>query len=229
MRHAERVLDAVIFDFDGLMIDTETALYEAWTATFAKYGVEPIERSVWARSIGRSTNDPDLVDPLRHLAERIGPDVDLAEAEVFRRDIRNQKVATAGLQPGLTPLLDELSEAGIPLAVASSSGRDWVEGLLGAFRLRHRFQILACAGESIAGKPDPATYLLACEGLEVPPARAVAIEDSTNGVIAATDAGLPTVAVPAGMTADADVSRADLVVGSLGDLSLDTLRSLQSG
>lgn len=119
--------------------------------------------------------------------------------------------------------LEQADELGVPVGVASSSPPDWVEGHLDRLGLRSRFASLACCDGVVPAKPDPTSYRLACERLGADPRRSVAVEDSPAGVTAAVEAGLLTVAVPHGLTAGLDLSRADLVVTSLEDLTLTDL------
>jgi beta-phosphoglucomutase-like phosphatase (HAD superfamily) len=114
----------------------------------------------------------------------------------------------------------------VKLAVASSSSRAWVAGHLQRLGVLERFEVLKCSDDVERVKPDPALYRAACEHLGVPPARAVAIEDSPNGILAAKRAGLFCVAVPNALTGRLVLDAADLRLASLSELPLANLLTL---
>jgi HAD superfamily hydrolase (TIGR01509 family) len=213
--------DAVVFDFDGLILDTEWCEYETAAAVFRDHG-EELSLELWKTFIG-STDHPHWADILE---EQLGRRVDRAELVPARR-LANRE-CTAGLVPlpGVLALLDGLTAVGVPLAVSSSSPADWVLGHLGDHGLTDRFVTISTGDEVALTKPDPAVYLLSCERLGVDPARAVAIEDSVNGVTAARAAGMAVVAVPSGLTLGMDFSHADRVVTSCLDLSPEALAAV---
>lgn len=206
------LFSAVVFDFDGLIVDTETPLYEAWAETFRHYGAEPIELDVWARSLGRHDDDPLMLDPAAELDRRVSGPIDHDEAQALRRSRRNELLNAENVRPGIRELIDATIQRGIPRAVASSSPADWVDPLLSTHGLLDAFPVRCHAGNGIAGKPDPAVYLQACARLGVEPARAVALEDSPNGVAAAKAAGMTCVAVRTTVSRSLDLSHADLVI-----------------
>jgi putative hydrolase of the HAD superfamily len=125
--------------------------------------------------------------------------------------------------PGVVERLQEAASRGLPLAVASSSGRDWVEGHLGRLGLRDHFAQLRCKEDVPRVKPDPALYRAAAAALGVAPGEALAFEDSPNGTAAARAAGMACVAVPGPMTAGLDFAGAALRMASLAERSLDQI------
>ncbi len=200
---------AVVFDFDGLVLDTEWCEYAAVAEAFRAHG-EELSLDLWRTFIG-STDHPHWADILE---EQLGHPVD--RATVVPAKLRAARSCGSALDPlpGVVELIDALGAASVPLAVASSSPADWVLGHLGERGLVDRFAAV-CTGDEVARtKPDPALYLMACDRLGVEPARAVAVEDSVNGVRAARAAGMAVVAVPSSLTAGMDFSHADLVVES---------------
>jgi HAD superfamily hydrolase (TIGR01509 family) len=217
------MLEAVVFDFDGLVLDTELPLFEAWRLTFVHHGVEPIGLEQWCVSLGRHDADPLRLDPLAILEDALGHPVDRPTVEAARRRRRNELIDAEDVLPGVERLLDEAEASGLPTAIASSSPPDWIETHLGARGLLDRFDAISCAGEGAPGKPDPATYLTACARLGVDPRCSLALEDSPNGVTAAKAAGLHCIAVPGAIGAHLDLSHADRVVGSLLDVDLATV------
>ena len=116
--------------------------------------------------------------------------------------------------------LDAADALQLPVAIASSSPRSWVEKHLGHLGLTSRFAAIACFGDGLAGKPAPDTYLAACAAIGVQPRAAIAIEDSPHGVAAAKAAGLWCIAVPHEITARLDLSHADLLLSSLAEQTL---------
>ncbi len=206
---------AVVFDFDGLIVDTETPLYQAWAETFRHYGAEPIELDMWAQSLGRHDDDPLMLDPLDELRRRTSVDIDADEVQTVRRARRDALLSAEDVRPGVRELVAECRRHNVPIATASSSPPDWVDPLLETHGLLEAFPVRCNAGDGVAGKPDPAVYLLACERLGVDPRTAVALEDSPNGVRAAKGAGMTCVAVETSVSRHLDLSHADRVVSSL--------------
>ena len=217
------MFEAVIFDFDGLIVDTETPLYEAWSETFAEFGVEPISITEWAHSLGRGDDDPELLDPSIRLHEACGGWVTMEAIQAARRARRDVLLADQPVMAGVVDLLDEADRHGLRAGVASSSPFDWVEPHLRRRDLRERFAALSCAGAGVPGKPDPAVYLAACAALDADPTRSIAFEDSPHGVTAAKSAGMTCVAVPTVLGRSLDFSHADHVIRSLSDVSLSGL------
>ncbi|HEX9889752.1 MAG TPA: HAD-IA family hydrolase [Nitriliruptorales bacterium] len=218
-------LRAVIFDFDGLLVDTEQPSYEAWCEPFAQCGVElALER--WLQVVG--THDA-VWDPLTELEQLTGQRVD-REALTASTEARFRQLADRQpCRPGVLALLDEVRDAGLPVAVASSSRHTWVESHLARLGLRDRFD--AVIGRDLVGwrgKPDPAVYLEALRHLGVAGSEAIALEDSTNGVRSAVAAGIPVVAVPNAITRGLEFEHALAVLDSLENVTLADLVELAS-
>jgi HAD superfamily hydrolase (TIGR01509 family) len=218
------VLDAIVFDFDGLVLDTETSAFTTAAEVFEAHGVT-IDAAWWATIIGTAEH-PHWSEVLE---EALGGPIPERDAVLAERLTRHHGLVEAELaMPGVVELLGEAATAGVPCAVASSSPRAWVERHLTRLELRNRFAAIACREDVEPGrtKPAPDLYVAACDALGVAPARSVALEDSPNGLAAAVAAGLATVGVPAGMTAGADLSAADLVVPSLVEIDVGRLTAL---
>jgi HAD superfamily hydrolase (TIGR01509 family) len=217
--HHPGVLRAVVFDFDGTLLDTEEPEYRAWAECYADHGcVLTVEE--WSAAIGTHGG----FDPLAALAARaVVPLPDAAALLAGRRTRKNELLADVAVQPGVLDRLDEAEAMGLAVGVASSSSPEWVEGHLERLGLRRRVGAVACCDGTIPPKPDPTSYRTACERLGVAPSEAVAFEDSGHGVAAAVAAGLVTVAVPHRLTRHLDLSAAHLVVGSLAEASLTAL------
>ena len=213
------MIDTLIFDFDGVIIDTETPIYEIWQDVYSGYGVE-LDRSLWQRLIGGGT---DRFDVFQHLEELAGVKLDREALENSRRRRYDRLVQSSPLLPGVREYIEEADRRGLKLGVASSSSRDWVENHLTERGLRPHFRCVVTRDDVSAIKPDPEPYVLAMEGLGTSPERAVAIEDSLNGVTAAKRAGMFCVAVPNPMTKDLPLEEADLRLGALSDITLTAL------
>ena len=210
------MIRAVVFDFDGLILDTEVPIYEAWRHAFETYGAGPLTMDEWAKEIG-TIGGLDLVGMLR---DRATKPFDEDEMHTLRSLYRQELQALEKIRPGVVDWLDEADARGIKAAVASSSEIDWVEGHLIALGIRDRFAFVACCGTGLSPKPEPDSYQAALRALSVEPSDALAIEDSPHGITAARAASLTCIAVPNTITAQLDVSHADLVVSSLADFSL---------
>ncbi|WP_443050390.1 HAD family hydrolase [Streptomyces sp. NBC_00286] len=208
---------AVVFDFDGVIVDTETSLLQSWIDLFAQYGCPPPSLVEWKQRIGSSLHR----DLMPSLLKSCPTDIDEPEARRWRVQRSRELCARTGLLPGVTSWLREASERGVLLGVASSSPSDWVVGNLRRLNVAGSFTAISCGGPGIPGKPAPDLYLRTCAALGVPPEAALAVEDSPNGIRAANLAGLSCVAVPNGVTSDMDLSQADLVIPSLADCSLE--------
>ncbi len=221
-------LEAVIFDFDGLMLDTEWPIYEMAAATFAAYEVE-LAVEDWAQVVGLSDAERDWFDQLR---DELGFTIDKAEFDAaYRAQDRSYRDVLQPL-PGVTELVHDLSAAGVPLAVASSSSIGWLDGHLARVGLRPHFvELVGVDHHRVGGrgKPDPAVYRVASAGLGADPARSVALEDSAHGVASARSAGLEVVAVPNRITRFSTFEQATRVVASLEEVTVDELDALVAG
>ncbi len=223
-------LEAVIFDFDGLIIDSEWAIYEAACTAFEVHDHE-LTVEAWATVVGINDRHDDSWWP--RLIEAAGApgferhDFDAVyEADDARAALRTRMEALPAL-PGVQALVDELTSAGVALGVASSSSLGWVEGNLERLGIIDRFATRVGADVvGGVGKPAPDVYLRACTDLDVEPSCSVAIEDSAHGVTAARAAGMVAVAVPSQITRSNDFAHADVVVDSVTELSLATLAAL---
>lgn len=217
-------LEAVVFDFDGLIIDSEWAIYETACAAFAELGHD-LSVEAWGTIVGLGDDDEEA--SWATLCGAMGIELDNAafSAAYAAQDRSNRD--SLPLMPGVEVLVDSLVAEGVPIGVASSSSLDWLDRHLGRLGLATHFG--AVVGADVVGgvgKPAPDVYLRACADLGAAPVRSVAIEDSAHGVSAAKAAGMAAVAVPGVLTRAHDLSHADLQVGSLGDLTVPLLRGL---
>jgi HAD superfamily hydrolase (TIGR01509 family) len=215
---ARHLIRALIFDFDGLILETEEPIYRSWKEVYEAHGVAlPFE--LWVKTVGSSN---EAFHPQRHLEQSLGGP--LPQDEIDRRIARRVELVLAEpLRPGVVDMAKAARAQGLKVGVASSSSRDWVNGHLERLGIADLFDCLRARDDVEHVKPEPDLYLASLECLGVAAAEAVAIEDSPNGVIAAKRAGMRCVAVPNRITAGLDLSEADLRLTSLADVTLPQL------
>jgi len=212
-------LKGLVFDFDGLILDTELPEYQAWQQIYRRFGYElPLEE--WAKILGTS---PEYFDAAVYLEKLAGKTMERAALHAEQRQIANQMIEQAGPLPGIVPILERAVELKLGLAVASSSPAEWVFGHLNHLGLTHYFKFIFTSRDVARVKPDPELYLTAVNALGLKPYEAMAFEDSPNGITAALAAGLFCVGVPNTLTSQLDTSHASLKYSSLGSVSLDQI------
>ena len=186
-----RSVKAVVFDMDGLLVDTETVVFAAMQHVAAEIG-GAMPFSTFQRMVGLTHASSDLI-----LMEHFGEGFDLeawsAAVSVY---FRQEQAAGIALKSGVVEILDELDRLGLPRAVATSSSRYAVEQSLGAHGLLSRFDAFVTREMQAHGKPHPEPFLKAAAALGVAPQDCLALEDSHNGVRAAHAAGMMTIMVP---------------------------------
>jgi len=213
------VIKALLFDFDGTLVDTESLDLRTWREVFEAHGVAvPADR--FALRIGTLTG-PDELDELDALLD--APcDRDTIVATRRRREL--ELLELEPLRPGIGDFLDEARELGLRLGIVSSSSRTWIDRNLSRLGLLDGWATVLCAdGDTTRCKPSPALYLEGLEALGVEAREAIAIEDSPNGVAAARAAGIFCVAFPNDVTRGLDLSQADLLLESFEDVTVGEL------
>jgi HAD superfamily hydrolase (TIGR01509 family) len=212
------VIRALVFDFDGLILDTEEPVYRSWLEVYQAHGEElPFER--WIQIVGSTTTG---FHPQHHLEERLGRPL---PKHVLDRRIgrRTEMILANRVLPGVVQHLDAAGELGLKLGVASSSTSDWVRGHLARLGILERFHCMRCRDDVEHAKPEPDLYVAVLDCLGVAASEAIAIEDSPNGITAAKRAGMRCVAIPNSITARLDLSQADFVLTSLAEVTLGQL------
>ena len=212
------MIKALIFDFDGLIIDTEGPDYQAWQETYKSFGCT-LPLAEWAAEIGTY----GVFDPYDYLARQIGGPIDLAAVRARRRARFAELVEQQAVLPGVASHIREARARGLRVGIASSSPRSWVVGHLLRFGLDRDFDSIKTADDVERVKPDPALYLAALDALGVQAHEALAFEDSPNGARAATRAGICCVVVPNPLTQQLPFEAAYLRLTSLAELPLAEL------
>ena len=214
------MIRGIIFDFDGLIVDTEWAVYQSWVELFEAFGAElPLDQ--WTAIIG--TSEHEHFDPFVVLEQQVGK---LPDHQNLRQQRRQRELALVRAQPVLPGVEGYLREArlqDLKLGIASSSDRQWVLGNLARLGLLEYFDVVHTSDDVERTKPDPTLYQLALHSLEIEPKETFVLEDSPNGITAAKRAGIYTVAVPNLLTASLKLDHADLLLDSLSQMPLADL------
>ena len=214
------MIRAIVFDFDGLILDTELPEFQSWQDLYQAHGCT-LPFAIWATCIGTT----EAFDPYAYLEEQLGRAVDREAVRLQQRQQCDALIAAQAVLPGVHDYIAEARRLGLQLGVASSSSRAWVSGHLTRLDLHQHFVCITCRDDVPRTKPDPALYQAALAALGVRPEEAIALEDSPNGILAAKRAGLFCVAVPNVLTCQLPLHHADLQIPSLAALPLPQLLS----
>lgn len=215
------MLKALIFDFDGLILDTETPEVFVWESIYREHGFElPVHE--WEKTIGGY--GISTFDAAEHLSLLSQGRLDAVSMRSRYRREADQLIHASPIMPGVLEMIHQAREVGMKIAIGSSSPHSWVDThakRLGIFNL---FNHIICQDDVPPGrtKPNPDIYLKVLERLRVQASKAIVFEDSLNGVEAARRAGIFVVAVPNPLTAKMGV-HGDMTVSSLANLSLRDL------
>lgn len=218
-------IQALIFDFDGLILDTEGPVFKSWQELLQSYGYN-MTLDDWQVSIGSAEGTASFFNSL---PDKLDKPLDLEVEGPKRLQRQLDMVASSPILPGVQEYIQRATELGLKLAVASSSSCKWVLGHLEQRGLRKHFECVLAADDVGVTKPDPTLYLTALDCIDVKADQAIAFEDSPNGVLAAKRAGLYCVAVPNPLTSQLQFQEADLQIKSLRHLALDDLLKLVEG
>ena len=206
---------AFLFDFDGLIIDTETASRAGWQWLYQSHGFE-LPPDKWETVVG-TIGAP--WDPMRYLEELVGAPLPEDELNERRRAHELSLLEAEELRPGILEYLEEAERRGLKKAIVSSSSNRWIDMHLERLERTVGWDAIVAADHDVTrAKPRPDLYLEALGLLGVPADEAVAFEDSLNGVRAARAAGIFCVAVPNDVTRAMGLDEADLLLDSLADL-----------
>lgn len=210
---------ALLFDFDGTMLETESSSYGSWRELLAEHDYE-LTHDTWSAAVGTI----DGVDPVELLETHLGAPVDRDQLEDRQAALHREMLTEEVLRPGIQRIVDEARARGVHTAIVTSASERWVREHLRRLGLEGDWEhIVAANGDPDRAKPAPLLYEEAIALLGIAPDEGVAIEDSPNGVIAAKAAGLTAVAFPNPITERMDLGHADAVVADLDGLGLDGL------
>ena len=213
---------ALIFDFDGLIVDTESAIYESWRELYLAHGHD-LPLPTYVQCVGSVFGH---YDPMVALESLLGSPVDW-DTHLPMKDARIR----AGQEdldtlPGVRELLGAARAAGLPCVVASSSHRIHVEGWLQRTGIRHHFDFVRSRDDVERAKPYPDLFLAAAAGLGLAPADTLVLEDSANGLRASLAAGAPCVIVPSPVTDGSDFTGATAILKTLAGVTLADLAKI---
>jgi len=213
-------IKALILDFDGLILDTETPAYQSWRKIYQRFGAD-LPMQEWAVCVGRGM----VFDPHAQLEKLIGRSVDREALRIERQAEVRAEIESQPLLPGVQTVFDQARRLTLKLGVASSSPRSWVEGHLQRLHLLARLDVLKCAEDVKCTKPDPELFRVTLAALGITPSEAIVFEDSPNGVLAANRAGIYCVVITNPITSQLSFNgaRIDLRVGSLANIDLQAL------
>lgn len=217
------MLKAAIFDFDGLLLDTETPEFESWSQVYAEQGAQ-LSLEAWTQFVGTWIDGHIFT----MLEEQIHRKVDRSAIQTRHNTIYHRKLTTVDFCPGVRALLPALRQAGVAVAIASNSDTDWVFGHLDRRDFRHHFDVITTGDDVEHLKPAPDLYLLSLERLGIAADEAVVFEDSLPGVKAALQAGITAFAVPNEVTRHLVYPPEARRLSSLADVSVPFLQQLKA-
>ncbi|QOR66216.1 HAD family hydrolase [Cytobacillus suaedae] len=210
-------IKAVIFDFDGLIVDTESIWYEVYKETVLEYGID-LGLEEFVKVIG--TTDEVLYAYLEKHATKpfTRDDIEKAAHELYKT-----KIDTLTLRGGVEDYLKEAKKLGLKIGLASSSSHTWVTSYLEKYNILDYFEVIKTKDHVAKVKPDPELYIQALEGLGIAPEEAIAFEDSVNGSTAAIKAGISCVIVPNPVTEQLAFTSYSYRLTSMNEMPLSTL------
>ncbi len=195
---------AVVFDFDGTLVDTESAEFRSWTTVFERRGAQ-LRLEEWVKCVGAP---PGTWSAFSHLQDLIGP---LSEPEVIqeRESELEQELTRLTWMPGARETVDHYRGAGVPVGVATNSNMAWIKRITGVLGIEGLFPVIVTRDDVPRPKPAPDSFREACRRLGADPADCLAFEDSPSGLAAAKAAGMSVAVTPNELTRGLDLSAAD--------------------
>jgi HAD superfamily hydrolase (TIGR01509 family) len=213
------MIRAIIFDFDGLILETEEPTYQSWQEVYQSFGYS-LPFSTWATMVGTTQSD---FDPLLELQKLVKDSVDWDAVEYRRQVSENTLIETQSILPGVQDYLSDAQRLGLKIGLASTSSSQWVMKHLTRLGLVNYFDCIRTSDDVQHIKPDPELYLSVLRGLEVKADEAFALEDSPPGIASAEAAGLVCIAVPNVLTSRLVLTQADFQLHSLAEMPLEEL------
>lgn len=215
-------MKALIFDFDGLILDTEMPRYAAWQEIYARHNCS-LEISEFAAMLG---SDDSNFDFHKDLEQKFGQEIDWESITPKRIELNNSLLKQEEVLPGVRDYILRGKELGLKVALASSSPKCWIERNLPLTGLAEFFDLIVTLEETGKAKPDPALFNVTLEKLLLSPNDAIVFEDSPNGCKAAERAGIFCVAVPNRITKCLNFDKPDLLMNSMTEISLESVIEL---
>ncbi|MGE6630786.1 HAD family hydrolase [Bacillus sp. NPDC077027] len=209
------MVKAIIFDFDGLILDTETHEYEVLQEMFVEHESE-LPLSVWGKVIGTQAG----FKPFEYLEKQLGKTLDHETLTADRRSRFQERIQNEVARPGVEAYLEAAKELGIKIGLASSSDYKWVSDHLKQIGLFDYFECIRTSDDVEEVKPNPELYLQTARCLGVVPSECVAFEDSVNGLMAAKRAGMKCVIVPNKVTSTLQFEEYDYRLESMAEIEL---------
>ena len=213
------MIRALIFDFDGLILETEEPTFKSWQEVYRSFG-HSLPFSTWSIMVGTTQSG---FDPLKELQKRVKAEVDWGVVETRRQESENAFIEAQSILPGVEGYLSDARRLGLQIGLASNSSCQWVSRHLTRIGLVDRFDCICTSDEVQHLKPDPELYLSALGKLKVNAQEAIAFEDSPYGICSAKGAGLFCVAVPNALTIQLALTQADFQLSSLEEMPLEAL------
>jgi HAD superfamily hydrolase (TIGR01509 family) len=224
---SRHVITALLFDFDGVIVDTEIPTFQSWRDTYAEYGVD-LALDDWLPAVGSGSSVSGAFDAVAHLERLIGTTVDREAVIAHRTQRKAELYAGAPLLPGVPERLAEAQGRRMKTAIVTRNRDDRVQGSLCRVGLDHQWQALICANEEPT-RDKAELYRHALVVLGVRADQALAFEDSPSGVRGAKRARVLCAAVPNEITRGAAFDEADIVLSSLAERSLDEILRMAGG
>lgn len=213
------MIHALIFDFDGLVLETEGPIFQSWQELYQEFGCE-LSLEDWADILGTMEGS---FDPYIDLARKSGRSLD-GDPRIQRRQERETSlILSQKALPGVEDILQNARRLGLKTGMASSSDRSWVVGHLARLDLLHYFDVIKTSDDVRLTKPDPELYQAVLKELGIRPEEAIVFEDSPNGILAARRAGIYCVVIPNAITSQLPIDHADLQLESLAEIKLEDL------
>lgn len=218
-----KTYEAVLFDFDGTLVDTEWAIYQEVLAIFQAEG-EHLPLETYCQCIGAGY---EVWSPQDYLEELTGKTYDWESIRKVRDQKIRARLETQGLIEGALESLNITKERGLRLAVVSSSSHSWVDAWLEKLEITSYFEHVTCKEDAARLKPAPDLFLKGAERMELTPEKCLVVEDSRNGMLAALEAGMDVIAVPNRVTEVLDFSEALVRLKSLTEYPAQLSKLLQ--
>ena len=212
-------IKALIFDFDGLILDTETPAFQSWQEIYSDYDVI-LTPEKWMRFVGTGSS-AIASSPFDELETLTGQHIDRHIVDTKRQEMFMRLMKSEHIRPGIKKVIAQAKSSGLKIGLASSASRKWILGNLERLELLADFECIRCADDADQVKPSPELYQLVLTAFGIGPEQAIAFEDSPNGIQSAKAAGVFCIAVPNTLTQAALLQMTDIHIESLAEFDLE--------